>query len=115
MTAPAPRPRSGLGIASLATSLISAFAALATLLLSTFFVVPTFTADPDAPMSLLLGLLGLLALFTAIAQVCAIALGIGNCLQRGRSKHYGILGLLCGLLTLGAMAALMAYGMTRPG
>ncbi|MBO9828555.1 hypothetical protein J7373_09880 [Xanthomonas sp. A2111] len=112
MTTPAPRPRSGLGIASLATSLLSAFLLLAALLLSTFFVIPTFAAGPHAPMSLLLGLL---ALFTAIAQVCAIALGIGNCLQPGRSKQYGILGLLCALLTLGAMAALMAYGMTRPG
>ncbi|MBB5883835.1 hypothetical protein DYQ93_14095 [Xanthomonas sp. LMG 8992] len=112
MTAPAPRSRSGLGIAALATSLISAFVLLAALLLSTFFVLPTFAAGPHAPMSLLLGLL---ALLTAIAQVCAIALGIGNCLQPGRSKHYGILGLLCALLTLGAMAALIAYGMAQPG
>ncbi|WP_254460467.1 hypothetical protein [Xanthomonas sacchari] len=112
MTAPVPRPRSGLGIAALATSLIAAVVLLAALLLSTFVVVPTFAAGPDTPMSLLLGLL---ALFTAIAQVCAIALGIGNCLQPGRSKHYGILGLLCALLTLGAMAMLIAHGLAQPG
>lgn len=82
-------PHSGLGIASFIISLVAGVG-----LLVIFGIAGVAEAQPNGldEESLMAGVLGLLMLLAALAQIVALALGIAGLVQAGRSKLFGVLG-----------------------
>lgn len=94
----APLPHSGLGVASFIISL------MASVLLCVAFIT-LGAIEMDAPGSLdedsaVLGFIGLLMLFTGMAQLVALGLGIAGIVQTGRQKIFGVLGTSFAALSL---------------
>lgn len=82
-------PHSGLGIASFIISLVAGVG-----LLVIFGIAGVAEARPSGlnEESLMAGVLGLMMMLAALAQVVALGMGIAGLLHAGRSKLFGVLG-----------------------
>lgn len=88
-TPSASTPHSGMGIASFVISLIAGAGLL--ILVGIAGVADSRPGGLDEE-SLMAGMLGLLMLLAALAQMVALGLGIAGLVQTGRSKLFGVLG-----------------------
>lgn len=100
-------PHSGLGIASFIITLVAGV-----MLLVLFGIAGMAETRPNGldEESLMAGVLGLLVLLSALAQVVALGLGIAGLMQTGRSKIFGVLGTVFASTALLGSLLLMLLG-----
>lgn len=106
-TTPPSLPHSGMGIASFIISLVAGVC-----LLVTFGIAGAAESQPGGlnEESLMAGVLGLLMLLAALAQVVALGLGIAGLVQAGRSKIFGVLGTVFASMALLGSLLLILLG-----
>ena len=107
-TTPPSLPHSGMGIASFIISLVAGLG-----LLVTFGVAGV--ADSTQPggldeASVMAGVLGLLMVLFALAQLIALGLGIAGLVQVGHNKIFGVLGTVFASTALLGSLVLMLLG-----
>lgn len=98
------QPHSGLGIAAFIIGL-----GADTLLLGLMGIADLLEPTPDsvASASASTVLFGLVIIFTTLAMVLALALGIAALVQTGRHKLFGVLGTV--FATLGLISSLLLF------
>ena len=100
-------PHSGLGITSFIISLVAGVG-----LLALFGIAGVAEAQPNGldEESHMAGVLGLLMLLTALAQIVALGLGIAGLVQAGRSKLFSVLGTVFASTALFGSLLLLLLG-----
>lgn len=103
------RTHSGLGIASFATSLVSAILVLALLVVAGIMEASAPAGlDEQSPAAIGIGCSMVLFLLCALV---ALGLGIGALFQKDRHKVFPILGVVVSALTLFLTLALLVIGL----
>lgn len=107
-TAATPLTHSGMGIASLALSLLSGLGLLLIFVVAGLAESQPRGLDENSPAAVVLGLV--MVLLTTIVQLLALGLGIAAVVQPARNKTFGVLGLVFSCACLLGSWLLMLIG-----